>query len=523
MLLENINLVDNDDKVVKTFDNIKRRLKLRKSSHSIISDTWKKIRLNRLNKSLENKKENLVNIEFSSSEMKASKGEESIAEKEILKKTTAIARLEGKINFLKTGKNPKKKVIESRAIKLRQKMMENIKKNIGDIYSIIDPENKMNEIFNEKNDTLDGTKPYSINPKKPINNDEKIKENIKSEDVKKAVDKSFEVQEKTINKESIEKIVNSHINDVSNEKHISKDTIREEIAKNMEAVAEETEPVIDKDKISTSIKNEFEKMKVKKNGTSIAKINKFINDDGTYSLKREDMDEAFRITKIDGSEYIPEEDSNKKKDEKDSNKAYTTNSDINDDIFGNSTIEEQVIENNNEKISPIIVPEREEYEEPKFEFESIQENDENGLAEISDDNFVSEEEYEETTDITKEYNEIDNDEVVEEKVSNNSYYDLQERINRLVQLRNQGKKSSEKVEKANQDLVDISQARSEKQAELDKLIEKEELFVAQKEKEIMDKQAEYNAIEKEINDINDVMKLYTTEVAIIPESKRRGK
>ena len=40
-------------------------------------------------------------------------------------------------------------------------------------------------------------------------------------------------------------------------------------------------------------------MKVKKNGTSIAKINKFINDDGTYSLKREDMDEAFRITKID--------------------------------------------------------------------------------------------------------------------------------------------------------------------------------------------------------------------------------
>ena len=242
MLLENINLVDNDDKVVKTSDNIKRRLKLRKSSHSIISDTWKKIRLNRLNKSLENKKENLVNIEFSSSEMKASKGEESIAEKEILKKTTAIARLEGKINFLKTGKNPKKKVIESRAIKLRQKMMENIKKNIGDIYSIIDPENKMNEIFNEKNDTLDGTKPYSINPKKPINNDEKIKENIKSEDVKKAVDKSFEVQEKTINKEAIEKIVNSHINDVSNEKHISKDTIREEIAKNMEAVAEETEP-----------------------------------------------------------------------------------------------------------------------------------------------------------------------------------------------------------------------------------------------------------------------------------------
>ena len=60
-------------------------------------------------------------------------------------------------------------------------------------------------------------------------------------------------------------------------------------------------PVVSNDEVAAAIDTEMQKIKVSGNESSPAKVNQFINEDGTYRLRREDIDEDFRITRFDRS------------------------------------------------------------------------------------------------------------------------------------------------------------------------------------------------------------------------------
>ena len=221
-----------------------RKIKFKSISFKNILSRWNAFRLERLKRKLEDKKSDLVEMEFSSEQLK---NQEKV-EKKVLRKTQAIAKLESKINFLESGNYNSEEFVDSRAIKLKSLMMKNLEYNKNSVYSV----------------------------------SEKAAEEIMTGNTVSDI-----VEEETAR-------IAARVREILAEKEATRKSATT-------STEPETTPVVSSDEVAAAIDNEMNKIKVSSNESAPAKVNKFINEDGTYRLKREDIDEDFRITRFDRS------------------------------------------------------------------------------------------------------------------------------------------------------------------------------------------------------------------------------
>ena len=265
-----INFLDKKDSIKKASNNYNRKIKFRLLSFEKISLMWKKMKRDALERKLESQKEKFVSIGFDEREVNGPNRQKT--EEKILKKTKAIAKLESKLTFLKIGKYNSEKFINSRAIKLKDTMMNNLIFNRDCQYSL--KEEVANQIMEE--DYID---------------DEALRKALEIE-MEKIGNKVQEIMEETSNTET-----NISMQGVSSDSAAS--SIDSEFSQKV---------VIDINEIKNIIDQTKEEQKADK-------VNNFINDDGTYRLKKEDIDEEFRITRFDSKKPSFEEDSYKEENQ----------------------------------------------------------------------------------------------------------------------------------------------------------------------------------------------------------------
>ena len=336
---------------------ISRKIKFKGISFSNISKRWNEFRLNRLKSKLIADKEKLVSMEFSNAQL--TKGRET-TEQKIMRKTIAIAKLESKIQFLETGNYSTEEFINSRAIKLKKTMMSNLVYNRDSLYGLTDE--AANEILNgstvvKKEETSTTAVEEEMRKQQEMIAEEVQKIMAEEQGIQQEVQTDAEViqnrpdvvpitpvedsnelagtfnpivteEQKTeipiemVNKNEVFDAINEAMATVGVEEPIQREEVagtideamakigveepiqREEVAGTIdEAMAKiEVEEPIQREEVAGTIDKAMEKIKVSGNESSIAKVNKFINDDGTYRMRREDIPEEFRITRIDRNE-----------------------------------------------------------------------------------------------------------------------------------------------------------------------------------------------------------------------------
>lgn len=274
MVREDIELVDKEYFRIPLI-RPSRKIKFKGISFKNILSRWNNFRINILKNRLAAKKENLVEMEFSGDQLTPGKKRDRL-ENKISRKTQAIARLESKINFLVNGEYYSEEFEDSRAIKLKSLMMKNLVYNRDSLYCV--NEKAAEEIMSENSYSavIDDTS-------------EKIGARVRE----------ILAEKEAARKAAIEKIAPS-----------TSETVGAAIDEEVDKI--NIIPVVSNDEVAAAIDTEMNKIKVEEPKTSVSSVNKFINEDGTYRLKREDIDEDFRITRFDRSklqtnETIPNE------------------------------------------------------------------------------------------------------------------------------------------------------------------------------------------------------------------------
>ena len=318
-MAHDIELVDREFGHVRV--PISRKIKFKGISFTNISKRWNNFRLNRLKSKLIADKEKLVNMEFTNDQL--TKGRET-TEQKIMKKTTAIAKLESKIQFLETGNYSTEEFINSRAIKLKKVMMSNLVYNRDSLYGLT--EAAANEIVNGPSVPEQPQEPVV----QTVENDmkeqqEKIAQEVQrimaeqeaavENSVENAVETPAEPVKESTQSEMIPEVAEVEI-PVSTEKEsvavetempqveipveqVNKAEVFDAINEAMSAI--NVDEQIQREEINNAIEEEMDKIKVSSNESTIAKVNKFINEDGTYRLTRNDIiqDEIYEQTKDD--------------------------------------------------------------------------------------------------------------------------------------------------------------------------------------------------------------------------------
>ena len=260
-----------------------RKIKFKGISFKNILSRWNSFRANQLKKKIAAKKEKLVEMEFEGSDIVPGKKRDKV-EKKVLRKTQAIAKLESKLSFLETGKYHSKEFVGSRAIKLKDLMMKNLEYNRDSLYSVKDE--TAEEIMTGKAVTSvidEESKKIGARVKEILAEKEAERKKATSETPVEEVVEATEIVETPIETTSV--VENSEVADAIDSAMADIDVI----------------PVVSNDEVAAAIDTEMQKIKVSGNESSPAKVNQFINEDGTYRLRREDIDEDFRITRFDRS------------------------------------------------------------------------------------------------------------------------------------------------------------------------------------------------------------------------------
>lgn len=279
MTRDDINVLDSDDWIRMPWPSSeksksRRKMKCRRLSFKNISSFWNKFRLKRLKKKLDKKTDKLVEMEFSNAQLTPGIGRSS-TERKVLRKTKAIARLEAKISFLETGKYHNEDFVDSRAIKLKNIMMSNLEHNRNSAYGL-------NEIGKQQ---ILG---QETNSSKNIDD---AGAEIGAKVQKIMANKQAQTQNAT------QQVPNNQM---------PKPPVSNPTPQQPNVVTANGQEEVSSDSVAQAIKEEMDKVKIEGNNPTITKVNPFVNEDGTYSLKREDIDEEFRINKFDRSQLSTE-------------------------------------------------------------------------------------------------------------------------------------------------------------------------------------------------------------------------
>lgn len=348
---ENINIVDRDYGSAQ--EEVSRPIKTRgKSFNSILSNFKKELLEARLNQM----QDSAVSEKYDSD--MSYKSVQSIASK----RATAIAKLEEKILVLSRDDVPQN-YVESRAIKLRDAMMDNLTKNASSAYNnsySIGYENKDN-VFGDfekelgeqsSDDSLDlDTDGVLFSIQQPEETDEKddainvvpteferkdIEDSINEEfaavdgtsldetevqeshedsedkvnfvtpeEVKETVDKSTEVAEdETVNNQEIKNVIDSALDNINIEgENLTSDESTQSV--------DNDDDKADYDSIKDEIDRALEKVRISSNNSSVAKIDKYTSSEDTirneYDKAVEDVinkESPLGVQSVDNEEII---------------------------------------------------------------------------------------------------------------------------------------------------------------------------------------------------------------------------
>ena len=348
---ENINIVDRD--YGSSQEEVSRPIKTRgKSFNSILSNFKKELLEARLNQM----QDSAVSEKYDSD--MSYKSVQSIASK----RATAIAKLEEKILVLSRDDVPQN-YVESRAIKLRDAMMDNLTKNASSAYNnsySIGYENKDN-VFGDfekelgeqsSDDSLDlDTDGVLFSIQQPEETDEKddainvvpteferkdIEDSINEEfaavdgtsldetevqeshedsedkvnfvtpeEVKETVDKSTEVAEdETVNNQEIKNVIDSALDNINIEgENLTSDESTQSV--------DNDDDKADYDSIKDEIDRALEKVRISSNNSSVAKIDKYTSNEDTirneYDKAVEDVinkESPLGVQSVDNEEII---------------------------------------------------------------------------------------------------------------------------------------------------------------------------------------------------------------------------
>ena len=319
MIFDRIELKDNDYGTVKKSSKV-RKIKFKSISFQNISRVWNNFRLKYYNNKLEKVKEKTANMEFGMGSFDRRTGEEtSRAESRILRKTTAIAKLEAKINFLQFGTEVTDDFVSSRAIKIKDNMMKNMRYNADAAYSI--PDDKKESIFAVEEPTTEDVIAAAkkgvddalsrIMKKKPVapapettSQEEETTPVIKAptkEEIRKTVDEMFAEEQKRreqATEATTEAVVTEEVEPEYKEVDVTPTVGKKEVAETINSELDQIDvvPAVKKDDVADTIQEELSKINVTKNQSN--KVNPYINEDGTYRMRREDIDEDFRVTRV---------------------------------------------------------------------------------------------------------------------------------------------------------------------------------------------------------------------------------
>ena len=326
-------LINQDYGLLSSPKNL-RSIRLKEDSFLSIRKAWDKFKtldktiknneVSRAVNKLEVAKDEFKNLAFTPREVKSDVGQVSVAEKKVMKKATAIARLEEKVSILlDIPVSPE--FVNNRAIKLKDNMMRNARFNSHNVYAV--PEEEKNAIFDYQNTyltpegnneityraagideasiantamneadriILDETQNTAKSVQEIMNESANIRDDIivvpDRDEVKKAVDDEFSRQEEQYAQADAYKVESVPI-------QISK---------------EEVEEKVDRDKVRLAVDEAMNGVDISRNGVASAKIERYADldeenvekvdnsfADGTYRLTREQIDEDFRKTPIE--------------------------------------------------------------------------------------------------------------------------------------------------------------------------------------------------------------------------------
>ena len=299
-----------------------RKIKFKKLSFLNIGRKFDEFRARRLEKKLVKAKEKLANSQFFEGDLKADRHGVAVVDRVLAHRTKAVANLEAKIDFLRTGDYPDQAEVDSHAIKLRNNMMENLRKNIYGLYSV--PEENKENIYEEEPQN------YETDTEKVIKEEtDKLQEKINS------------IQQEPT-EEEIRKSIDESLNNIRIEDEVNVNEVKEAVENSFDKKEEN----ISFDDLSNIIENNLAEQESTNN-----------NVDGEYSLTGDQIIQDLPITpfkKIQPIEIAPL--TLAKVAEKVPEKG------MNDDIFStDATVQvENKEEEEEERDLPIVVEERDE-------------------------------------------------------------------------------------------------------------------------------------------------------------------
>lgn len=266
------------------YDNIEkennrriRPIKTKQKSNGNIKKGWTQWRLNRA-------KEKLLGINYNSSEKLKD------IQKDLLKKSKAIARLEAKIALKETGKKISEKEQKARAIKLKNSMYDALIFNCNG-YSL-NPEVDPESIFAPET------------PKKEEKKETPKEKQIDKKEIEDAIASAFSQIKKqsddSLNKEGIGQAISEEFTEMEKKPEEDSKSFSEIFASAFDQSEKEKSTPVNvsetvKDNKDTAMKKMPEEDHSDKKGIN---DDIFGSTDTTYRLKGEEIDEDFRITRI---------------------------------------------------------------------------------------------------------------------------------------------------------------------------------------------------------------------------------
>lgn len=295
-----IDYIDADYVMIKKDSRLSsNQIKTRKESFKSIREKWNAARIRRLAKKVDSLKNELVTDNYKTNQ---SGYLTNRSVNKLIKKTEAIARLEEKILFLSREGLPKN-FVRNRAIKLRNNMMENLRYNSNNAYSVgLDHYDDVFNAANIPNIPLETKeeKNEDIDVKKIVeDNNEKLKEEVNKamqeennaaidlKTIQETVNDEFnKIDNNAIDLKTIQETVNDEFNKLDSNA-IDQKEIQKTIDDKFNEVDNENDPAIvpiNPELIKEIEEDPLDKIKVSKNESTEAKIDKF-NENGEEKVK----------------------------------------------------------------------------------------------------------------------------------------------------------------------------------------------------------------------------------------------
>ena len=219
MAIENIELVDRDyEKCSK--EAMPRQIKTRKTSFSNIVEKFRNFRIRRLERKMEKTVDKILSKDYK---------KKNISDK-LMSKSMKLAKLEEKIRVLSREEVPSR-FVKSRAIKLRNYMMENTVRSADGLYYVdLDDYDVLNFVANGEDKVNNPVNISTVDAPDEVSNDNSIdlsSETIDRDSLIDSINSGFsnlenadELDEDVIDKDSISSVVENSLDDIKDDNTI---------------------------------------------------------------------------------------------------------------------------------------------------------------------------------------------------------------------------------------------------------------------------------------------------------------